>query len=284
MSRSRRDVSAALAALLAGPLVPAGGARAAEPGAPSAPAAAPAVPADHDMTMFPAHWHGKEQIAFLAYPGFTALDLVGPHYMLGNLMGATVHIVAKSAEPVMSDMKLAVVPTATFETCPQDLDIICVPGGTSGTLAAMQDAATMAFLKDRGSRARFITSVCTGALVLGAAGLLTGYKATTHWVARDVLKAFGAEPVDARVVTDRNRITGGGVTAGLDFGLSLVAHLRDADYAKALQLLAEYQPAPPFDAGTPERAGAATVGMMRAMFAPFVADALKVAETTSRRP
>lgn len=246
-------------------------------------ATAPSASHTHDMAHMPAHWTGKEQIAFLAYPGFTALDLVGPHYMLANLMGATTHIVAKAREPVVSDMKLAIVPTTTFDDCPKDLDIVCVPGGTTGTLAAMQDEATIAFLKDRGSRARFVTSVCTGSLVIGAAGLLRGYKATSHWVARDVLKALGAEPVDARVVVDRNRITGGGVTAGLDFGLSLVAQLRDADYAKALQLLAEYQPAPPFDAGTPERAGPAVSGVLTEMFAPFVEEARRAADAATRR-
>ena len=247
-------------------------------------AAAETAPAhDHDMSKLPAHWHGKEQIAFLAYPQFTALDLVGPHYMLGSLMGATVHIVAKTREPVVSDMGLAVLPTATFDECPKDLDIICVPGGSTGTLAAMQDEATITFLKDRGSRAKLITSVCTGSLVLGAAGLLRGYKATSHWAAREVLRELGAEPVNARVVTDRNRITGGGVTAGLDFGLTIVAQLRDPDYARGVQLLAEYQPAPPFDAGTPERADAASVAMMTEMFAPFLSSARTAAADAMRR-
>jgi putative intracellular protease/amidase len=243
----------------------------------------PVMPPDHDMSMFPAHWHGKEQIAFLAYPEFTALDLVGPHYMLGNLLGATTHIVAKSREPVVSDMKLAIVPTATFDECPRDLDIICVPGGSAGTIAAMQDEATIAFLKDRGARAKYITSVCTGSLVLGAAGLLKGYKATSHWVTRDILALLGAEPVDARVVVDRNRMTGGGVTAGIDFGLTLVAKLRDPIYAKSMQLLAEYQPEPPFNAGTPERAGPEVTGPMQAMFTDFVAKARSAAEAAARR-
>lgn len=240
-------------------------------------------PPDHDMSMFPAHWHGSEKIAFLAYPQFTALDLVGPHYMIGSLMGATTHIVAKSREPVVSDMNLAIVPTATFEECPKDLDIICVPGGTSGTLAAMRDDATMAFLKDRGSRAKYVSSVCTGSLILGAAGLLKGYKATSHWATRDLLDIFGAEPVNARVVTDRNRITGAGVTAGLDMGLSFLAMKRDADYARGVQLIAEYHPEPPFDAGTPERAGPKATEMMTAMFEPFVAEARKAAEAAMKR-
>lgn len=233
----------------------------------------------HDM---PAHWHGKEEIAFLAYPEFTALDLAGPHYMLGSLMGAKVHIVAKSRAPVVSDMKLAIVPTTTFEDCPADLDIICVPGGSTGTLAAMQDEATIAFLKDRGGRAKYVTSVCTGSLLLGAAGLLRGYKATSHWVARDILKLLGAEPVNARVVIDRNRVTGAGVTAGLDFGLTLVSRLRDAEYAKAVQLLAEYHPEPPFNAGTPETAGPALTKLMSGMFEQFLTQASAIAEKAIR--
>ncbi len=138
-----------------------------------------------------------------------------------------VHIVAKSREPVVSDQKVAIVPSATFDECPKDLDIICVPGGTGGTLATMMDADTIAFLKDRGVRAKLVTSVCTGSLLLGAAGLLKGYRATSHWLTRESLGDFGAEPVDRRVVVDRNRITGAGVRAGLDFGLSIAKQLRD---------------------------------------------------------
>ena len=134
----------------------------------------------------------------------------------------------------------------------------------------MKDEETLTFLADRGARARFVTSVCTGSLLLGAAGLLQGYKATSHWVAREVLATLGAEPVNARVVTDRNRITGAGVTAGFDFGLNMAAQLRDVNYAKAVQLLAEYHPEPPFDAGTPERAPAETTRILTEMFAPFV--------------
>lgn len=223
----------------------------------------------HDMSSMPASWMGSEKIAFLIYPEFTALDMVGPHYMLTSLMGATTHVVAKSREVVKSDTGLMFQPSATFEECPADLDIICVPGGTSGTLAAMQDDATIRFLKDRGSRAKFVTSVCTGSLILGAAGLLTGYRATSHWITAPLLPIFGAIPTDGRVVRDRNRITGGGVTAGIDFGLGLVGQLRDRDYAETVQLLAEYAPEPPFDAGTPQRAPAHVKAMMDGMFAEF---------------
>lgn len=216
---------------------------------------------------------GKEQIAFLIYPGFTALDMVGPHYMLTNLMGATTHIVARTKEPVTSDTGLVFTPSADFKSCPADLDIICVPGGTTGTVMAIEDVATIDFLRDRGQRAKFVTSVCTGSLMLAAAGLLDGYRATSHWITRSMLAKFGAIPVDARVVRDRNRITGAGVTAGIDLGLGIVGELRDRPYAEAVQLLAEYQPEPPFDAGTTSRAPKAAVATLEAMFPAFLASA-----------
>jgi putative intracellular protease/amidase len=237
----------------------------------------------HDMSAMPAHWTGKEQIAFLIYPEFTALDMVGPHHMLTSLMGATTHLVAKSREIVKSDAGLMFQPSATFDDCPADLDIICVPGGTEGTLAAIQDDATLRFLKDRGSRAKYVTSVCTGSLILGAAGLLTGYRATSHWVARSLLPIFGAIPAEGRVVRDRNRITGGGVTAGIDFGLALVGQLRDREYAEGVQLLAEYAPEPPYDAGTPQRAPANVTAMMGGMFTEFNEKTARIARDVYAR-
>ncbi|MEQ1731670.1 MAG: DJ-1/PfpI family protein, partial [Vicinamibacterales bacterium] len=164
MSLSRRDFGLGLTGALASTAATLGD---------EARAQTPAPPAhNHDMSAFPPHWTGTEKIAFVIYPQFTALDMVGPHYMLGSLMGATTHIVAKSMAPVVSDMKLSILPTHSFQTCPRDIDIICVPGGAEGTLAAMNDPDTIAFLKDIGGRAKYITSVCTGSLVLGAAGLL----------------------------------------------------------------------------------------------------------------
>lgn len=237
----------------------------------------------HAMSSMPAHWTGKEQIAFLIYPEFTALDMVGPHYMLTSLMGATTYLVAKSREIVKSDAGLMFQPSATFDDCPADLDIICVPGGAAGTLAAIQDDATIRFLKDRGSRAKFVTSVCTGSLILGAAGLLTGYRATSHWVARSLLPIFGAIPAEGRVVRDRNRITGGGVTAGIDFGLALVGQLRDREYAEGVQLLAEYAPEPPYDAGTPQRAPANVKAMMEGMFTDFNEKTARIARDVYAR-
>jgi putative intracellular protease/amidase len=223
----------------------------------------------HDMSQFPASWTGKEQIAMLVYPEFTALDLIGPQYLFASLMGASVHIVGKSRQPVTSDTRVTIVPSMSFAECPADLDILFVPGGTQGTLAAMQDKATLDFLADRGARAKLVTSVCTGSLVLGAAGLLKGYRATSHWITRDLLAEFGATPVAERFVFDRNRVTGAGVTAGIDFGLALVERMRDTEYARAVQLLAEYDPAPPFNAGTPAKAGAKTTQMIAGMLKGF---------------
>lgn len=212
----------------------------------------------------------EEHIAMLLYPGFTALDIFGPHHMFINLWGAKVHLVAKTLEPVVTDTGVSIKPTQTFADCPRDLSILCVPGGTLGTMEAMKDEATLAFLRQSGAGADWITSVCTGSLVLAAAGLLKGYKATAHWMVRDALRDFGATPVNQRVVVDRNRITGGGVTAGIDFGLSLVARLRGDGYAKAVQLFSEYDPQPPFDCGSPEKADPATVAMLQAMMGGFM--------------
>lgn len=269
MDLTRRDL--ALAGLLGPLLAQVAAPSAAHAQAPAA-AATPAVPG-HDMSMMPAHWMGSEKIAFLVYPQFTALDMVGPHYMLTSLMGATTVVVGKTKEPVTSDAGLIFTPTADFEDCPRDLDILCVPGGSTGTLAAMEDEATLRFLKDRGARAKYVTSVCTGSLLLGAAGLLEGYRATSHWAAQQVLTEFGAIPSPGRVVRDRNRITGGGVTAGIDFGLALVGSLRDRTYAEGVQLLAEYAPEPPFNAGTPGRAPPEVTAIIDAMMADFLVQA-----------
>lgn len=227
------------------------------------------VTVEHDISAMPASWTGKEQIGMLLYPGMTALDFVGPQYMFAGLMGAKVHHVAKTMAPVVSDTQLALMPTATLAECPRDLDILFVPGGGAGTIAAMRDAELLAFLADRGPRAKLVTSVCTGSLVLGAAGLLQGYKATSHWATRSLLTDVGAIPVEARVVHDRNRITGAGVSAGLDMGLAIVGLLRDSVYAQSMQLLAEYAPEPPFNAGTPRTAPPAVTAMLTEMFKDF---------------
>lgn len=230
---------------------------------------------DRDMDSVP--WMGSEEIAMLVYPGMTVMDLVGPHCMFGALMGVKIHIVAKSLDPVTSDAGLIVVPTATFDTCPRDLTVLFTPGGTDGTLAAASDPDTLAFMADRGARAKYITSVCSGSLILGAAGLLKGYKATSHWSCREALAGFGAIPTEARVVRDRNRITGAGVTAGLDFGLSMVAELRDQTYAECAQLMSEYDPDPPFNAGSMKTAPP----KVKTAMIQLVADFTKKAELLS---
>ncbi|MGO3562031.1 DJ-1/PfpI family protein [Pseudomonas helleri] len=230
---------------------------------------------DRDMDSVP--WMGSEEIAMLVYPGMTVMDLVGPHCMFGALMGVKIHIVAKSLEPVTSDAGLTVVPTVTFDTCPQDLTVLFTPGGTDGTLTAASDPETLAFMADRGARAKYVTSVCSGSLILGAAGLLKGYKATSHWSCREALAGFGAIPTEARVVRDRNRITGAGVTAGLDFGLSMVAELRDQTYAECAQLMSEYDPDPPFNAGSMKTAPP----KVKTAMIQLVADFTKKAELLS---
>jgi len=192
------------------------------------------------------------QFGMLLYPGFTLLDLAGPAGVLG--FHGKVHLIWKTLDPVPTDMGFIMNPTATFADVPDNLDVLFVPGGF-GTAAVMQDAETLAFLRDRGATARYVTSVCSGSLILAAAGLLQGYKATSHWSALDLLAALGVEVVKARVVIDRNRVSGGGVTAGIDFGLALLAKLRGEHAAKLSQLALEYDPAPPFDAGSPEGAG-----------------------------
>lgn len=277
MSLTRRQFTAATAAF--GAVAHSPGVVLAQQAAGGEPPAAAGRDAPHDMSAMPAHWMGSEQIAFLIYPQFTALDMVGPHHMLTSLMGAKVHLVAKTRDPVQCDTGLSVMPSMTFDECPTDLDIVCVPGGSQGTLAAMQDDATMLFLKDRGSRAKYVTSVCTGSLLLGAAGLLQGYEATSHWATRGLLPIFGARPAAGRVVVDRTRITGGGVTAGIDFGLTLVGRLRDRQYAEGVQLMAEYDPKPPYSAGTPESAPAEVRALIDGMFIDFVADAEKAGRT-----
>lgn len=226
------------------------------------------------------HWTGNEQIAMLMYPGMTVMDLIGPHCMLGGLMGAKIFLVAKSLDPVTSDSGVTITPNATLETCPRDLTVLFTPGGTDGTLAAAVDPETRAFMADRGARAKYVTSVCSGSLILGAAGLLKGYKATSHWSVRHVLAGFGAIPTEARVVRDRNRITGAGVTAGLDFGLTMVAELRDRIYAECCQLMSEYDPDPPFNAGSMKTAPAEVKAPMVEMLAEFVKKAEDLAAPT----
>lgn len=217
-------------------------------------------------------------IALLAYPQMTALDLIGPHHVLAMLPGVKVHVVARTLEPVTSDLGLVLTPSTTFDDCPQQLEVLFTGGGTNGTLAAMEDETTLAFLRSRGRQAAWVTSVCTGSLLLGAAGLLHGRRATSHWATLHLLRHYDAIPVAHRVVQDGHVLTGAGVTAGLDFALTLAATLTSPEFARQVQLLAEYDPAPPFDAGSPSSAGEATAEPLRRHLAPFVARATAAAE------
>jgi len=192
------------------------------------------------------------QIGLLVFPKVTQLDLTGPLQVFSSVPGAVVHLIWKRIEPVASDTVLTLTPTTTFADCPQ-LDVICVPGG-AGTDDMINDEEMLKFLRGQAKGAKYVTSVCTGSLVLGAAGLLRGYRAATHWTAMEFLRLYGAAPTKTRVCVDRNRVTGGGVTAGIDFALTLVSILIDRPTAEAIQLRLEYSPSPPFDSGSPDTA------------------------------
>lgn len=220
-------------------------------------------------------------IGMLVYPGMFLQDLVGPLTVFEALMQREIHLLWKTKDTVGqgSTALIPVTPTTTFATCPEELDVLFVPGGVPGTFALMEDEEVLAFLRDKGASARFVTSVCTGSLILGAAGLLQGYKATSYWAMRDILAELGAIPTKGRVVIDRNRITGGGVTAGIDFGLAIAAQLTSPAYAQAIQLYLEYDPQPPFNAGSPENAPRSVTKFLNEMFA----DSLQTAKTTAHR-
>jgi cyclohexyl-isocyanide hydratase len=185
------------------------------------------------------------EIGLLFFPGMTQLDVTGPFEVLARLPGARVHLLWKSIEPITSDVGLTLMPTTSFADCPK-LDVLCVGGGP-GQARLMEDAEVMDFVARSGGSARYVTSVCAGSFILAGAGLLNGYRSACHWLSRDQLTIFGAIPVEERIVIDRNRISGGGVTAGVDFAFQLAATLCGEEVAKRLQLLLEYDPQPPFD-------------------------------------
>ncbi|KAB2720716.1 DJ-1/PfpI family protein [Brucella intermedia] len=189
----------------------------------------------------------------LVFPSIQQLDLTGPYEVFSSAEGADVHLIWKDRNPVKSSSGLTFIPTATFDDCPQ-LDGICIPGG--GVNPLLTDDVVLDFVRQQARGARYVTSVCTGALVLGAAGLLEGRRATTHWNAMDFLKHFGAIATEARVVRDGNVITAGGVTSGIDFGLSILAEVFGQTEAETVQLTLEYAPSPPFKSGTPGEARA----------------------------
>ncbi|NMY06483.1 DJ-1/PfpI family protein [Pseudomonas sp. WS 5059] len=192
------------------------------------------------------------QIGFVLFPGIQQLDLTGPYDVLASLPDVKLHLIWKDLAPITSSSGLVLSPTITYDHCPA-LDVICVPGG-SGVGPLMEDEPTLDFLRAQSQTARYVTSVCTGSLVLGAAGLLRGRRATTHWAYHEMLATLGATAVQERVVRDGNLFTGGGITAGIDFALTLAAELYGEAAAQLVQLQLEYAPAPPFNAGRPDTA------------------------------
>src|SRR5689334_16272897 len=193
--------------------------------------------------------HTSLSVGIPLFDGVTQLDLTGPYEVLARMPNTRVSLLSSTLEPVRTEWGLTITPDLTLSDAPM-FDVICVPGGW-GVNAALTDDALLSFLRRQGESARYLTSVCSGALLLGAAGLLRGYRATTHWMSLDFLRAFGAEPVNQRVVRDRNRITGGGVTAGIDFALFVAGELFGDAVAQSIQLAVEYDPAPPYASGSP---------------------------------
>ncbi|WP_085707201.1 isonitrile hydratase [Pseudomonas sp. B35(2017)] len=221
------------------------------------------------------------QIGFLLFPQVQQLDLTGPYDVLASLPGVQVHLVWKDLIPVTASTGLVLKPTVTFDDCPV-LDVLCVPGG-AGVGPLMEDDQTLGFLKRQAAQARYVTSVCTGSLVLGAAGLLKGKRATTHWAYHDLLETLGAIPVKDRVVRDGNLFTGGGITAGIDFALVLAAELVGADTAQRVQLQLEYAPAPPFDSGSPEHAPGHIVEEAVRLAAPSLSKRREITERAAAK-
>ena len=221
------------------------------------------------------------QIGFLVFPNVQQLDLTGPYDVLASMPDTQARLVWKTLDPVHSSTGLVLKPDTTFDDCPP-LDVICVPGG-SGVSQLIPDDDTLAFLRRQASTARYVTSVCTGSLVLGAAGLLRGKRATTHWAFHELLEPLGAIAVKARVVRDGNVLTGGGITAGIDFALTLAAELIGDEAAQALQLQLEYAPAPPFDAGDPASAPPAVVERLRAQSAASLAERARIVAAAAAR-
>ncbi|MBO0636306.1 DJ-1/PfpI family protein [Pantoea agglomerans] len=221
------------------------------------------------------------QIGLLLFPDVTQLDLTGPWEVFARTPGVECHLIWKDLQPVRSDRGLSILPTTTFADCPP-LDVICVPGGP-GQIALMSDDVTLNFLRQQAEQAKWVTSVCTGSLVLGAAGLLKGYRATSHWSSIDQLALLGAEPVSQRVVRDRNRISGAGVTSGIDFALTLVAEIAGDAVAKSVQLQMEYDPEPPFTSGSPHTASPQEVEQARAKMAEFLATRRAATERAALR-
>jgi cyclohexyl-isocyanide hydratase len=225
-------------------------------------------------------------VGFVIFPELTQLDFTGPQQVLARLPESAMHIVAKSAAPVPSDSGLSLVPTHTFESCPQ-LDLICIPGGNAGVVRAIGDEDTVEFVRRQSRTAKYVTSVCTGAFILGVAGLLKGRRATTHWAFAELLPLVGATHEKRRVVRDGNVITAGGVTAGIDFGLKVVADIAGDEVAQSIQLGLEYDPDPPFASGHPDRASAPVRSMVSPRYekarANFRAELARLLDSPAKR-
>lgn len=221
------------------------------------------------------------QIGLILFPKLTQLDLTGPAEVFYRMPGAKVQLLWKTIEPVSSDRGMAILPTMRFADC-HALDLICVPGG-AGQIDLMDDEETLDFLRRIAPTCQLVTSVCTGSLVLAAAGLLEGYKATSHWSSIDQLSLLGAIPVAERVVRDRDRVTGAGVTSGIDFALTVVADLLGDETAREIQLQMEYDPEPPFQSGSHRSASPALVQAMREKIGPFIARRMAATERAASR-
>ena len=208
-------------------------------------------------------------IGFLVYPDVVQLDVMGAYQVLAFPPNTTIHLLGKSLTPIVSNEGLTITPTTTLDDCPT-LDVICVPGGGMGQIEVMKDVEILSFLQQKSTTAKYITSVCTGSLILAAANLLQGYKATCHWAFREQLAMLGVEVIPERVVIDRDRITGAGVTSGIDFGLTLLGLLCGEDTGKMAQLMMEYDPKPPFNAGTPETAETEIVKSLTELGQPLI--------------
>ncbi|PKE32896.1 thiamine biosynthesis protein ThiJ [Rahnella sp. AA] len=220
-------------------------------------------------------------IGMLLFPELTQLDLTGPYEVFARAPDTSVHLIWKTLDAVKSDRGMGILPTCTFDTCPA-LDVICIPGGP-GQIKLMDDDETLSFIRTKSENAKLVTSVCTGSLVLGAAGLLRGYKATTHWASLDQLRLLGAEPVNERVVRDRNRITGAGVTSGIDFALNVIADIYGAEIAQSIQLHMEYDPEPPFTSGSPRVAPEEILEQAKKQIAPFIEKRRLATEAAGRQ-
>jgi cyclohexyl-isocyanide hydratase len=221
------------------------------------------------------------RIGMLIFPRLTQLDMTGPYEVLARLPNTTVDLIARTLDPVTTDRGMQIVPTVTYDTCPP-LDVVMVPGGP-GQQDLMEDEEALGFLRRQAATAKYITSVCTGSLVLAAAGLLKGKRATCHWAAIDHLSLLGAIPVRERVVVDGNIVTGAGVASGIDFALSLAAILEGEAVAREIQLQIEYDPAPPFNSGSPKTAAPETLAALTSRLAKLNEERRTVATRVGRK-